>query len=399
MTEWKEYKLGDLCTKIGDGLHGTPVYENRGEYYFINGNNLVNGKIKIKEDTKKVNESEYLKHAKPINERTLLLGINGTIGNVAYYKNEKFILGKSACYMNLNDEVDLNFIYYTLINKDFQNYIEEIATGTTILNVPLKGLREYSFKIPPLPEQTAIAAILSSLDDKIDLLHRQNATLEKMAEALFRQWFVEEAKEDWETKKVKEVCSVITKGTTPTTFGKQFKETGINFIKAESLTDVGGFIHNKFAFIDFETDEMLKRSRIQKGDILITIAGTIGRIAYTTEDILPANTNQAIGIMRVNNEIIHPYFLYCLFRTSEIRDDFDGRVVHSVQPNLSLGEIGNIEYKMPPKENLDSGMNRIIPLFQKKEKNQTQIRTLTTLRDTLLPKLMSGEVKVVNNVE
>ena len=172
------------------------------------------------------------------------------------------------------------------------------------------------------------------------------------------------------------------------------KETGINFIKAESLTDVGSFVYDKFAFIDYETDEMLKRSRIQKGDILITIAGTIGRIAYTTEDILPANTNQAIGIMRVNKESMHPYFIYCLFKTPEIRDDFDGRVVHAVQPNLSLGEIGNIEFKMPPKENLDFGMARIIPLFQKKEKNQTQIRTLSTLRDTLLPKLMSGEVRV-----
>lgn len=177
MKEWKEVLLTDITTKIGDGLHGTPKYDNGGEYYFINGNNLVNGKIIIKEDTKRVNESEYLKHSKPINERTLLLGINGTIGNVAYYKNEQCMLGKSACYMNFNSEVDLKFIYYTLVSKDFQNYIEGIATGTTIPNVPLKGLREYSFKLPPLPEQTAIASVLSSLDDKIDLLHRQNVTL------------------------------------------------------------------------------------------------------------------------------------------------------------------------------------------------------------------------------
>jgi type I restriction enzyme S subunit len=304
------------------------------------------------------------------------------------------MLGKSACYINVNEENDRKFLYYVFSNRDFQSFIVENATGTTIPNVPLKGLREYTFNIPTLSEQKSIASILSSLDDKIDLLHRQNVTLEKMAETLFRQWFVEEAKEEWETKKVKEVCLVITKGTTPTTLGKQFKETGINFVKAESLTDSGGFIQSKFAFIDSETDELLKRSRIQKGDILITIAGTIGRIAYTTEDILPANTNQAIGIMRVNNEIASPYFIYCLFKTSEVKDDFDGRVVHAVQPNLSLGEIGNIEFKLPPKEILDSGMDRITPLFRKKEKNQTQIRTLTALRDTLLPKLMSGEVRV-----
>jgi type I restriction enzyme S subunit len=394
MKEWKEVLLTDITTKIGDGLHGTPKYDNGGEYYFINGNNLVNGKIIIKEDTKRVNESEYLKHSKPINERTLLLGINGTIGNVAYYKNEQCMLGKSACYMNFNSEVDLKFIYYTLVSKDFQNYIEGIATGTTIPNVPLKGLREYSFKLPPLPEQTAIASVLSSLDDKIDLLHRQNATLEKMAETLFRQWFVEETKVEWEDIKVKDVCLVITKGTTPTTLGRSFKENGINFIKAESLTDVGTFIPEKFAFIDDDTYNLLKRSQIQEGDVLITIAGTIGRIGYVTKDILPANTNQAIGIMRVNRKIINPYFLYCLFNSTEIKNDFDGRVVHAVQPNLSLGEIGDIEFKLPPSKVLIEGMQKIEGLFTKKNKNTTQICTLTVLRDTLLPKLMSGEVKV-----
>lgn len=215
-----------------------------------------------------------------------------------------------------------------------------------------------------------------------------------MAETLFRQWFVEEAKEEWEDVKVKDVCLVITKGTTPTTLGKSFKENGINFIKAESLTDVGTFIPEKFAFIDDDTNNLLKRSQIIEGDVLITIAGTIGRIGYVTTDILPANTNQAIGIMRVDRQIINPYFLYCLFNSTEIKNDFDGRVVHAVQPNLSLGEIGDIEFKLPPPEVLAEGMQKIEGLFTKKNKNTSQIRTLTVLQDTLLPKLMSGEVRV-----
>ena len=128
-----------------------------GEYYFINGNNLNQGRIIIKLDTNKVNKEEFQKHAKLLNEKTILLGINGTIGNLAYYRNEKCILGKSACYINLNDKVDKRFIYYTFLNKHFQNYIEGIATGTTIPNVPLKGIREYSFKLPPLLEQIQIA--------------------------------------------------------------------------------------------------------------------------------------------------------------------------------------------------------------------------------------------------
>lgn len=393
-SRWKKVMLQEIVSKLGDGLHGSPEHDINGEYFFINGNNLIDGKIVIKESTQRVSEKEYLKYKKELNDRTILLGINGTIGNVALYNGEKCILGKSACYFNVIDSVNKEYIKYVITDKTFQSYIENFANGSTIMNVSLKVVREYEFSLPPYQEQTAIASILNSLDDKIDLLNRQNKTLEQLAETLFRQWFVEEADESWETKKIKDVCITISKGTTPTTLGKQFKESGINFIKAESLTDEGSFIPEKFAFIDDETDELLKRSRIQFGDILITIAGTIGRIAYVTEEVLPANTNQAIGFMRANKEVINPYFIYCLFKTEEIKNDFDGRVVHAVQPNLSLGEIGNIEFKMPPKETLNKGMSEISILFAKKEKNQTQIRTLTQTRDTLLPKLMSGEVRV-----
>lgn len=120
MSEWKEVLLANITTKIGDGLHGTPLYDDKGEYHFINGNNLVNGKILIKGDTKKVNRIEFNKYAKPLNEKTLLLGINGTIGNVAFYRNEKCVLGKSACYINLDEEVYVKFIYYVFLNSDFQ---------------------------------------------------------------------------------------------------------------------------------------------------------------------------------------------------------------------------------------------------------------------------------------
>ena len=145
MSEWKEYKLGDITSVIGDGLHGTPLYDNDGEYFFINGNNLSQGKIVIKPDTNKVNEKEYLKYKKPLSNKTILLSINGTIGNLALYENELCMLGKSACYINVSDIVDRIFLYYVFLNRDFQNYLNETATGTTIPNVPLKGLREYTF--------------------------------------------------------------------------------------------------------------------------------------------------------------------------------------------------------------------------------------------------------------
>lgn len=394
MNNWEDTTLQEVSSKIGDGLHGTPEYEQEGEYYFINGNNLSNGKIEIKESTQRISYKEYLKYKKPLNNRTILISINGTLGNIALYNGEKCILGKSACYINVLDHVNKNFIKYVLLNKHFQEHIRVYAHGTTIQNVSLKTVREYSFKLPSLVYQENISEILSSLDDKIDLLHRQNKTLEALAETLFRQWFIEEADESWDEVKVKNVCKTITKGTTPTTLGYNFTKNGINFLKAESITEVGELIENKFAFIDDVTHNVLNRSKIEANDVIITIAGTIGRVAIVTERFLPANTNQAVALLRVNKDSISPYFLYYLLRSRDVINDFESRIVHAVQPNLSLGEIGDISFKMPEKNKLMIGENILMQLFDKKEKNNVQIRTLIQLRDTLLPKLMSGEVRV-----
>ena len=190
--EWKEVRLGELSSKIGDGLHGTPKYDDEGPYYFINGNNLNFGKIIIKDDTKRVGKDEFVKNQKELNEQTILVSINGTIGNVAKYNNELCILGKSACYINVIKEVDKEFIYYVLTSANFKRNITNEATGTTIKNVSLKQMREYKFNIPcNISDQHRIASILSSLDRKIELNNKINADLEEMAQAIFKNWFVD----------------------------------------------------------------------------------------------------------------------------------------------------------------------------------------------------------------
>jgi type I restriction enzyme S subunit len=232
MSSWKECTLAEITSILGDGLHGTPNYDKNGEYFFINGNNLSNGKIIIKSDTKRADLSEYEKYKKNLNDRTILVSINGTLGNIALYNNEKCILGKSACYFNVNDNVDKYFIKYVVTNKDFQEYIRNFATGTTIPNVSLKTMREYSFSLPPLEEQKAIAEVLSSLDDKIDLLHRQNQTLESLAQTLFRQWFIEEAKEEWEEKTLGELLIITS---SKRIFYSEYLHSGVPFYRSKEI--------------------------------------------------------------------------------------------------------------------------------------------------------------------
>ena len=160
---WCWCRLGDIVSILGDGIHGTPNYDISGNYYFVNGNNLNNGKIEIKPDTKKVNQSEYEKYKKELNKNTVFVSINGTLGNIAFYENEKIILGKSACYFNLIKNEMKKFIYWLIKTKYFLDYANQEATGTTIKNVSLAAMRNFPIPLPPLAEQKRIVTAIEKL--------------------------------------------------------------------------------------------------------------------------------------------------------------------------------------------------------------------------------------------
>lgn len=159
---WTYINLDYAVYKLGDGLHGTPKYSETGDYYFINGNNLDNGKINIKPNTKRVDYSEYLKYKKDLNEATVFVSINGTIGNISFYNNEKVILGKSACYFNLLSGFEKNYIKWRIDSLGFRNYAFKNATGSTIKNVPLSAMRNYTFPLCSKEEQHQIVLEIES---------------------------------------------------------------------------------------------------------------------------------------------------------------------------------------------------------------------------------------------
>ena len=320
-----------------------------------------------------------------INESGVITGRYGTIGSV-YFSEIPFWPLNTTLYVNDFKGNDKKFIYYFLQTLDWEKFSDKSA----VPGVNRNDVHQEMVSFPSSQEQQAIASVLSSLDDKIDLLQRQNQTLEQMVATLFRKWFIEEAKEEWEEVTIGDLCAIVTKGTTP----KSFTTLGVNFIKAESLSGNGAFIKNKFAYISEEVHfNSLKRSVLQKGDLLFSIAGTIGRVAIVTKDILPANTNQALAILRPR-EINYSNFIYCILKSSLFQDMIDSKVVHAVQPNLSLGEISNSSLRLPKKLVLNQFVDLIEPFFIKIRFNIQQLETLQSLRDTLLPKLISGEVRL-----
>ena len=160
---WKWVRLRDIISVLGDGIHGTPQYDDTGKYFFINGNNLVKGEIVIKSDTKKVSYEEFKKYEKPVDESTILVSINGTIGNYAFYNGEPVILGKSACYFSLISGIDKEYICRLLNTQHFLDYAVKEATQTTIKNVSLKSMRMLPVPLPPLSEQKRIVEKLEEI--------------------------------------------------------------------------------------------------------------------------------------------------------------------------------------------------------------------------------------------
>lgn len=408
MEEWKECKLGDITSLITKGTTPSMIGAN----FTTNGINFIKSEC-ILENSRLLDSSKYTFISSETNER---LKRSQIIENDILFSMAGMFLGKTgiatkddvpantnqavAIIRIISEKADFKYVYYFLNQKTLITYINGISGQSAQPNINLQQIGDLEIKLPSLPTQQKIAAILSSLDDKIELNNKINTNLEQQAQALFKNWFVDfepfggKMPEGWKEIPLEELCTVVTKGTTPTTLGKKFTDSGINFIKGESILDNHTFDLQKISHIDDETNLMLKRSIIQPNDILFTIAGTLGRFAFIDETLTPANTNQAVGIIRANPEIISPYYLYSFFIGNWHNDYYTKRIQQAVQANLSLGTIKSLPIIIPDSQNLNKYTNLIEPLFRQMKQLEIENIKLSTLRDALLPKLMNEEIEI-----
>ena len=412
--QWDEVTLSEVTDKIGDGLHGTPKYDDLGEYFFVNGNNL-NGKITIDNRTKRVSHSEYLKYKKDLNNTTILLSINGTLGKLAFYNGERVILGKSACYINVKNEVHKKFIYYTLQSTQFLSYLGSHSSGTTIKNLGLKEIRNFSFGLPNYITQKAIANILSSLDDKIELNNKINKNLEELAQTLYKRWFVDfefpnedgepykssggkmvdselgKIPMDWSIKSIGDYSTVKS--------GYAFKSAwwsnkGLGVIKIKDLNDITINENNLDRVEHFYATKAMEFS-VNFGDILIAMTGaTLGKIGIVSSKKSNLYVNQRVGKFFLGEHPIKKLpFLHNLLRNKDILEEIVRRGSGSAQSNISPSDIMSI--KIPYKKEVINSFNIIFEYIYKTYLNNLeQNKILSKTRDELLPKLMNGEIEV-----
>ena len=412
--EWKKYKLSNITSKLGDGLHGTPKYDNNGEYYFINGNNLENGKILIKPDTKRVSFTEYQKYKKELNNNTILLSINGTLGNIGYYNNEKVILGKSACYFNLKDGFSKDYVRYIMSTKSFKLFLENFATGATIKNVSLDAMRNFEFYAPRKDLQDKIAKILSNYDNLIENNNKRIKILEEIAQKIYKEWFVDfkfpghetatfkdspmgKIPTDWEVSNLENILSCIESGSRPKG-GINSNDTEIPSVGAENIIGLGKYDYNKEKYISNEFYKKMKRGKIQDLDVLLYKDGAqLGRKSIFGENFPHSKCciNEHVFILRTN-EKCSQYYLYFTLDTISNTERIKQLNTNAAQPGINQEQVKGLTIILPQRKIIEKFDDIIGPIVSEIFKLCIKNQTLKQTRDLLLPHLISGEIDVEN---
>ena len=388
MSEWKEYRFSDVIEIIGGGTPKTsnPEYWN-GKIPWLSVADFNTGRKYVSSTEKKITEKGLNEsNTKLLNSGDIIISARGTVGVVAVLA--KPMAFNQSCYgvRAIESLTNTDYVYYLL--KDTVADFRQIAHGGVFDTITRDTFNEIEILLPSLPEQKSIASVLSSLDDKIDLLHRQNATLEKMAETLFRQWFVEEEKEEWEEGTLDDILTVKG-GTTPSTKEPAYWNGSIHWTSPRDITNLNGiYLFDTERKITELGLSKISSGLLPKGTLLMSSRAPVGVLAFCE---IPVAINQGY-IAILDNKGYSKEFIYLWLKAN-----ID--VVHSFSNGSTFMEISKSAFKtlqlqIPPKQVLTDFQLIVKPLFQKIKSNQTQIQTLTALRDTLLPKLMSGEVTI-----
>lgn len=402
-SEWKKHKIGDVCTiKHGYAFKGVHFCDEKTEHIVTTpGNFAISGGFKL--DKPKyyrgpIPQDYILSPGDIIVTMTDLSKDGDTLGYagiVPESNNARFLHNQRIGLIeNISDSIDKGFLYWLMRTYHYQKYIVNHASGSTVKHTSPSSIASYSFQAPPLPIQRKIASILSALDDKIETNNAICRNMEEQIKLIFKDTYASKVKDSSariEDVTLADVCSAITKGTTPSTLGHRFENVGVNFVKAESITNCHRIENNKISFISLETHDKLKRSQVEDGDILFSIAGTLGRFTLADTHILPANTNQAVAIIRANKEKVAPEYLYSLFIAGWHEEYCKKNVQQAVQANLSLGIIKSLPIFLLLGQDMNDYLSKITPLITMMKKLERESNCLSSLRDVILPKLMNGE--------
>lgn len=420
--EMKRYKLGEIASFIGSGM--TPLRSNEnywnskdypwlkteqlGEYQIFDTNEYIS-KVALEETNLKLFPKNTLSVA--------MYGEGKTRGNVSILA-EQMTTNQACCNIIVDNKfANYKFVYYWLKNSYYK--LRSLSSGIRN-NLNSEDIKKFEINLPSLPTQQKIAAILSSLDDKIALNKKINAKLEAMAKRLYDYWFVqfdfpnEEGKpyktsggkmvwnevlkrkipEWWEVVEMSSVIKQINTGLNPR--DNFILGNGIiKYVTVKNLTEEGHIDFSNCDLVNSEAQKIIhERSQIQKGDILFASICPLGRCYLIQDSPEDWDINESVFSIRPNIDKITSEFLYTLLREAYYVKKMTQKATGSIFKGIRINDIEKIEIVLPPKEVINAFSKKTLSIFNYQLTIQKEIQKLTELRDRLLPLLMNGQVEL-----
>ena len=385
MSEWRDLKFSDVLVaeSISYGIVQPGPHTEIDSVPIIRVNNIKNGYIKI-DDVLKVSSDieEKYKRTRLVGGE-LLITVVGSVGECAIVQNslKGWNVARAVSVARIKDDFDKKFIKYCFKSEDvkFQMYGNTNDTVQPTLN--LSSLKEITLNLPSHQEQKAIANVLSSLDNKIDLLHRQNLTLEAMAETLFRQWFVVEAQQDWVIGKIPNEFDYVMGSSPP---GESYNEEAMGIAMFQGNADF------EFRFPKKRIYTTDPKRFAKKNDTLISVRAPVGAQNMASEQCCIGR-----GVAAFRYKADNSFYSYTYFKMKSLMEEIKQfNQTGTVFGSISKADFEAFEITIPPVNFVTKFQKQIKPIDDKVITNCHQIQTLEKLRDNLLPKLMSGEVRV-----
>ena len=410
---WKEYTIEELCSVI-DSLHKSPKYVEYG-YPIIRVKDMNEGFLKFENPafvTKEVYE-EFSKKHKP-KKGDMLFSRVGSYGITTFVdKDVEFCLGQNTVVMTDYKYKIINnrFMYYMMISDIVKEQIEMLVTGSTQKTISMKSIKSIKIPTPSIEEQEKIANILSSLDDKIQLNNEMNKTLEDMAQNIFKRWFVDfefpsgdgehyksnggemvdselgMIPKEWEVKSIGDIGNVIT-GKTPSSKVEGSYGDECNFITPRDITSSPIIIDTERKLSSIGINN-LKKNLVCKNSIGVSCIGSnLGEVYITGENSI---TNQQINTLVLKEGKIYPYVYIYL---KNMKEGFLNMASGSAVPIINKTSFSGINILMPDMYILNKFVQSTTCYFERIEENLKENESLIALRDSLFPKLMSGEIDI-----
>lgn len=395
MGEWKESEIGSIPNHwnlspfhgiiaggaVSYGIVQPGTHQEVDSVPIIRINNIKNGQI-VPEDVMKVSQTVEAKYRRTrLEGGELIVTVVGSVGDalIVPEKYKGWNVARAVSVSRVLEGFDPHFIKYCFSTDQIKHQLYGQTNDTVQPTLNLSSLKEILFPIPPLPEQKAIAEVLSSLDDKIDLLHRQNKTIESLAQTLFRQWFIEEADDGWKPGMLSDVSNNIRKSVSIAGIPDEVKYVALEHIEKRHIA--------LYSCGEGKTVASNK-SEFQRNDILFgKLRPYFHKVSFAP---FSGICSTDILVIRPKEEIFFPYCLFAYFQ-DEVVDYSDLASEGTRMPRTNWEILGNYPIAIPDRETLRRFNEVALPSIEKIESNVAQIASLGTMRDALLPKLMSGE--------